>query len=320
MKHCFIINPVAGKGNAQDAMQEAIIELARKKGLDYGVYRTTGPGDAARHVREVCETFGEPARFYACGGDGTFQEAVVGTLSFPFAEATVIPCGSGNDFVRSFDHPEWFSDLERQMDGSPVPCDLLTVNDHYAVNLCNVGFDADIAYDMDKFKRLPFVGGSLAYNISLVYNLLKKLGKQFTIQVDGQDEVPVKTLLAAAANGRFYGGGYQAAPLASTNDGIIDLCRVDKLSRFRIAGFVRFYKRGEHLQVEGIKDAIHYEKCRQVRIRSAKPCRFTLDGETYCSNDVTIGILPGGFRLSLPAGCAPEQMAQTIVPEPLAAL
>ena len=140
-----------------------------------------------------------------------------------------------------------------------------------------------------------------------VYNLLKPLGKRVSVQLDTHTPATVNTLLVAAANGRFYGGGYQAAPLARMDDGILDVCRVDKLSRFRIAGFVRFYKRGEHLQTSGIQDVIHYDKCKSVRIQSVRPYRYILDGESYLSNDVTVELLPKAFTLSIPKGCLTRQ-------------
>lgn len=316
MKHCFLINPAAGKGTLQNALEHKIRQAAESRGLDYQIHRTTGTGEATLYVRRVCAD-GMPVRFYACGGDGTLQETVVGALGAPHTQITVIPCGSGNDFVRSFENPEQFSSIECQLDGVPYPCDLLRVNDRYAVNLCNVGFDADIAYDMNKFKNLPFISGSTAYNLALVYNLLKPLGKRVSVQLDTHTPATVNTLLVAAANGRFYGGGYQAAPLARMDDGILDVCRVDKLSRFRIAGFVRFYKRGEHLQTSGIQDVIHYDKCKSVRIQSVRPYRYILDGESYLSNDVTVELLPKAFTLSIPKGCLTRQADEKTVAVPI---
>lgn len=309
MKHYFLINPVAGKGLTQKRLSEQILKIGKELGIQFELYKTQKQGDATEYVRQICCRSSDPIRFYACGGDGTFQEAVIGALGFRQAEVTVIPCGSGNDFVRSFSVPDDFSDLAKQIDGAPFPCDLLQVNDRYAVNLCNVGFDADIAYDMDKFKKIPFIGGSAAYDISLVFNLLKRLGKKITLQIDDQPAFTVNSLLAAAANGRFYGGGYEAAPLALLNDGVLDLCRVDKISRFRIAGFVRYYKHGKHLETPGLKNVVHYDKCHSLQIKSEKQLRFVLDGEVYSSFDVTINILPAAFTLSVPQSCLSQKKA-----------
>ena len=314
MKHCFLINPAAGKGQHLEELSKLIVQAATHLGLDYELYETRGKGDATEYVRGICQHTAETVRFYACGGDGTLQETVVGALDFPNAEVTVIPCGSGNDFVRSFPFPDDFYNLEQQIQGASFPCDVLRVNDRYAVNLCNVGFDADIAYHMNKFKKLPFIGGSAAYNISLGFNLLKKLGKHLKLQLDGAEPFEANCLLAAAANGRFYGGGYEAAPLALLNDGILDLCRVDKISRLRIAGFVRFYKHGEHLQTPGLKKVVHYDKCKCVRIQSKRPLRFVLDGEAYTSADVTIRVLPGAFSLSVPHSCVPWPKHPELIP------
>ena len=41
-------------------------------------------------------------RIYACGGDGTLNEAVAGAAGFGNAAVTHYPMGSGNDFLRMF--------------------------------------------------------------------------------------------------------------------------------------------------------------------------------------------------------------------------
>ena len=303
MKHYFLINPAAGKGQHEQKLKEQILSAAKALGAEVEIYLTQGHGDATQYVREICGQVKEAIRFYACGGDGTFQEVINGMQDFSHAEATVIPCGSGNDFVRSFPVPDDFADITAQMNGVSASCDLLQVNDRFSVNLCNVGFDADICFDMEKFKHLPLLSGSAAYNLALVYNLLKRLGKKVTLQIDDQPMFETDILLAAAGNGRFYGGGYKATPYAALNDGIIDLCRVDKISLFRIAGFVSYYRRGEHPVTPALQKVVHYDKCRSLRITSKKPLRYVLDGESYLSDDVTIRILPNAFRLSLPRSC-----------------
>ena len=110
-------------------------------------------------------------------------------------------------------------------------------------------------------------------------------------------------LLTAVANGRFYGGGYEAAPLAKIDDGVLDLCYVNKLSRFQIAGLVRFYKRGEHLRVESLKNVVHYLKCKSLRITAQKALWYVLDGEPYRTSDAQISIIENAFTLSYPKSC-----------------
>ena len=166
--------------------------MSEKSAITIEQYFTTSIGDATRFVREICSAADEPVRFYACGGDGTFQETVVGTLGFSHAQATVIPFGSGNDFVRCFSDPDSFSNLEQQLQGETMSCDIIKINDKYAVNLANVGFDSYIAIDMNIFKRIPLISGSMAYNIALVFNMLRKLGKRLTLTIDNGEPFEVE--------------------------------------------------------------------------------------------------------------------------------
>lgn len=58
-------------------------------------------------------------RFYACGGDGTLYEVINGAIGCPTAEVAVVPSGTGNDFIKAFSSPEFFSDIKRQLLGKP---------------------------------------------------------------------------------------------------------------------------------------------------------------------------------------------------------
>ena len=44
--------------------------------------------------------------------------------------------GSGNDFVKLFDEPKAFFDLNRLMDADEATFDLIRCNDTYALNIC----------------------------------------------------------------------------------------------------------------------------------------------------------------------------------------
>ena len=115
MKHLFIINPAAGSRDRTEVYSRQIHEVCGAKGLDYEVRVSAGPGDCARLAKEAAQT-GEEYRIYACGGDGTLNEVVAGAAGFSNAAVTVFSGGSGNDFVKLFDDPKAFYDLERLVD------------------------------------------------------------------------------------------------------------------------------------------------------------------------------------------------------------
>ena len=126
MRHIFIINPAAGKKDNRQRVYAMADALRDKHGLDVECMLTQSQGHAISLTRSIAET-GEAVRFYACGGDGTAHEVANGIAGFDNAAMTVIPIGTGNDFLKNFG-PEMlpkFSDAENLWDGEVQQLDLI---------------------------------------------------------------------------------------------------------------------------------------------------------------------------------------------------
>ena len=112
MKHLFIINPAAGSYDHTQEYAAMIRHSCNTRALDFEIEVSKAPGECRRLAREAAQT-GEEIRIYACGGDGTLNEVMSGVAGFPNAAVSVLSGGSGNDFVKIFDDPKAFYDLER---------------------------------------------------------------------------------------------------------------------------------------------------------------------------------------------------------------
>lgn len=301
MKHVFIINPVAGKGKVQEKLEKAIHLELKDKDIDYEVYITKFKGDTENFIKNKYKENGQ-AVFYACGGDGTLHEVVNSCMGLENAYVGEIPCGSGNDYIKNFINSDYFSNIDSQVHGEAVYLDLLKVNNEYAVSVCNIGFDADAAYNMHKFKKIPFITGSGCYIMSVLYCLSKKLGKELEVIIDNNEIIKGSFLLGVVANGHSYGGGYKCAPLAEINDGIMDLCLAKNISRLKILGLIGSYKEGTHLTNKKLKDIIIYKRCKHVKINSPVPINVCMDGENYMYEEVSIEIVQNALRFWLPKG------------------
>lgn len=303
MRHYFILNPAAGKGAALQLIPQ-IREAFR--GEDLIIHKTTAPGDAAEYVREECRLHrGEELRFYACGGDGTASEAAGGLLGAENAALGVVPCGSGNDLVKNFPGRD-FLDLAAQRAGETVPMDLMEFCGKTAVNLCNCGLDADVAHNMPLFRRLPGVSGSMAYQLSILYTFFRPLGKAAEVLLDDEPPIRAEALLLLCGNGRYYGGGYQGAPLAQVDDGLLDVCLVPRLGRLKILSIIGRYQKGLHVSDPELRGLVTYRKVRRLEARFAGPVTMCLDGETFQGDRMTARVLPAAIRLVLPfaASCS----------------
>ena len=121
VKHIFIINPTAGKSDSRQKIYDMADSLRQKHGLDVQCILTKKQGHATELAQKLCES-GEELRFYACGGDGTVNEVANGIIGYDNAAMSVIPVGTGNDFLKNFgDDAEKFRDAENLWDGPSSP-------------------------------------------------------------------------------------------------------------------------------------------------------------------------------------------------------
>ena len=308
MKHIFILNPMAGKGDKIASLRENIKNTCERLEADYEIYETTARYDAEDFVKKTCESSSEKLRFYACGGDGTLGEVVNGAVGAVNAEIGLIPIGTGNDFVRNFDTPEDFFDIEKQVRGEARAIDLIKCNERYGVNVLNVGFDCEVVVTMDTLRRNPLVPKNLVYGASVAGNFFKKFGTQMKIMAD-DIEINRPMMLCAIANGGFYGGGYHAAPRAALDDGLIDLCIVEKVTRAKFISLIGSYKAGTHLESKAAKDCITYKKCKTLKIELPEEHNFCIDGEIERMRDVNIELVHKAILFSVP-GIAKETFCE----------
>ena len=112
VRHVFIINPNAGKHDSRQHIYDMAEDLRKKHNLDVQCVLTKKQGHATELAQRLCES-GEELRFYACGGDGTANEVANGIFGYDNAAMTVIPVGTGNDFLKNFgDGAALFEDVE----------------------------------------------------------------------------------------------------------------------------------------------------------------------------------------------------------------
>ena len=297
MTHLFIINPAAGSRNRTDDYSEVIHKLCREKGLDYDVRVSTAPGECTRFAREAAET-GKEYRIYACGGDGTLNEVVQGAAGHDNVAVTVYSGGSGNDFVKLFDDPQAFFDLERLLDAQEATFDLIRCNDDISLNICSVGLDARIGTDVSNYKRLPLLQGFRAYAASTVVNVVKAVSEHYVVEINGK-RIDADQTLVCVCNGRYYGGGFNPVPEADPADGLLDVLLVKKVSRLQVAGVIGKYKAGRYKELQRL---IRHYRTKSVKILCDKPTPINLDGELRIAQEITMSVAEEKLRFFYPRG------------------
>ena len=288
-KILHILNPLAGKGTAK-RVRKHIKETDE-------TYMSVSPVETSEFIRKSCEA--EPDTcFTVYGGDGTVHRAVNAVMESGCADEAmlkIVPIGSGNDFVRSFD------DMP-----SEFVADIMKFNDKYAANIVNMGFDCGVVKRADKLKKLPLINGPMAYILGVVGELLHKKPMNakitFTYE-DGTTEVmEEKFLLIAIGNGRWYGGGFKAVPGAKLDSGVLDVTVIKNISTLRFLKLVGPFKKGKHIKdpdncvvKKGTEKFLMYKKCIGVKVEGCD--LVSADGELYETNVADVSVLPKAISI-----------------------
>ena len=313
MRYLFILNPAAGKQDCTVQLIPQLQQAAVRAGIPVDAVATckteyAGHAKAlARAAAEEAAKAGERLHIWTAGGDGTLVEALTGVQGFANAAVGCLPYGSGNDFLRTYGTRAEFTDLDAQLAGGEVTIDLLETSLGLSATICAAGLDAQVAYGIPKFRRIPLCGGEVSYLLSIVEQLCGHIGRRVTFTID-DEELTVDCLMCAICNGRAYGGGFLAAPEADPADGWLDVMIVRRVGRLTIAKLLGMYKSGRHFVngqlTEEAKPYFLYRRARRVALRPADgrgPIVATADGECAPCDAVEAVLRPLSGRILLPA-------------------
>ncbi|MBQ9993182.1 MAG: diacylglycerol kinase family lipid kinase [Clostridia bacterium] len=307
MRYLFIINPAAGKVNAFDLYEEKIRKVCDSKELDYEIVVTEYNGHATQIASAAADEASAdyPLRVFSVGGDGTFCEVANGLIGKQFCECGCIPCGSGNDFVKTFGEIEEFLDFDSYFDSESVPVDAIRAGDMYSINICSLGLDAMICDRANRLKtRKKKLSSSKAYDKAVVRSLFGRLYNKLTITIDDRETFRGKFLFSLAASGQYYGGGYHSAPMAVPSDGLLDFILIKTVSHLKVPFLIKDYKSGEYVHKRRFRKIYTHRRGTKMHIESRRPVILNVDGECTSLRKVTLEILPGALRFVVPRSYA----------------
>lgn len=306
MKHLVVVNGNAG--SFDQALEEKINEAF--KGLDFEIYKTTGPKSVIPFLKEYLKKQKETVRIYACGGDGTVHEVVNGVVGFDNAEVAILATGTGNDFVKIYGGKEKFQDFKALINGKVQPIDISELQGDglneplYSVNVINFGFDAIVGAMGNYYKEngLPEEAkkkGLGPYDYALKHDAMKH-GRFNDIEVfaDGEKLNEKQMLLATLAHGQYVGGKFKCAPKSDNTDGLIDVCVLKTMTFLGLGMIIGTYTKGKHLDRKRRK--IVYRQAKEIKMVSPREFDVCVDGEMIKGNNFTVKVLPGAIKLVLP--------------------
>ena len=327
----FLVNPASCSGRGAKCWASVKRELERR-GVPYEVHFSEKAGDMALTAAELTQPPADaagraekeaPVHLIVLGGDGTANEALQGIRDCERTRFSLIPTGSSNDLARD-------AGISRSPEkavaallenGREIPMDVGVLHYHTAYELrhgmpekaarpdrlflvsCGIGFDAGVCRQAmsSRFKDvLNRVGlGKLTY-LGIALKMLLASGKEAAVLTtegpDGRRTGPVSIpglMFSAVMSHQYEGGGFRFCPGADPCDGLLDVCAVGDVPKWKVLLVLPTAFWGGHYRFRGVD---RYAGQR-IRIRTSSPLWVHTDGEvTALSDDISVSCRRGLLR------------------------
>jgi len=286
LKHCIIVNPMAGRGAGKKAIPEIEAHL-NSLGIDYDLLITNEPGHGIKLAEEAGASGYQTV--VAVGGDGTANEVINGLMHASnngklTSRLAVLPVGRGNDFSYGMGVPQDLdSAIKILVNGHPRKIDIGFVKGgdypegRYFGNGVGIGFDAVVGFEAAKLPS--FITGMPAYLIAALKTIfLYFKAPDLRVEIDGE-VIKQPCLIVSIMNGKRMGGAFMFAPESEPDDGLLNLCIAGQVSRLGVLGLFPKVMSGTQRDHKAILMPIG-EKISIEAISGSLPVHA--DGETIC--------------------------------------
>jgi diacylglycerol kinase (ATP) len=301
-----ILNPAADRGHARELAPQ-IKALLSAYG-DFGWAETSRPGEAIQLAAQACNDGYDIIA--VGGGDGTAQEVVNGLINGCQGETRsalgLIPIGSGNDFAwmmgavpgaRRIRGPQGIERaVQKLIAGKTRMIDVGRVcaeeGCRYFANGVGIGFDGTVNIES---RRITRVRGFLMYTLAVLRTVLWYYRAPHTvIEFDGY-RIEQPLMMISVANGRRFAGGFYVTPQAETDDGYLDLCIVEKVSRREMLKLIPQFMKGTQVSNRHVRMA----RGRRVAVRCDEGYAIHADGEIFSTmaKQLTLEVIPKKLRV-----------------------
>lgn len=270
----FIVNPVSGIGK-QNKIEELI-----KSNLDHSLFNyTVRHTEHIHHGSELAREAVEQGCFdaiVAVGGDGSVNDVVTGMAGSDLTLG-IIPCGSGNGLARNLKIALTPAHAIETLNHYKVAeIDTIRLNDRIVTSIAGIGFDALVARRMKQAK----IRGLQAYAKIIVSDYPTYKEHSYRLNIDGK-EIERKAWFISFANSNQFGYNTAIAPLAKLDDGLIDVCIVDRIPLLHLPLtapllYLNHFELSQHVE---------YFKAHDITVYNNEECWVNIDGEGECMGE-----------------------------------
>jgi diacylglycerol kinase (ATP) len=297
----FLVNPASDNGATGRRWPQLAHELARA-GLAGDALFSERPGQLGRLAREAAD--GGATLLVVVGGDGSVYEAANGIAGRDDVELTMVPRGTGRDFVRTFGITGKPAEVAATaLGGATRVLDLGRVTYRswsgveetaWFANVASAGMSGAIAQRANETTKA--LGGKVSYAWATLAVFARWQNGEVRVDVDGESRSG-RMQDVVVANGRYFGGGMKICPDAEPDDGVFDVLTIGDVSRVELLQTMPKLYRGTHLPHK--KGELL--RGRVVTVESDDSLPIELDGEQPGTTPARFELVPGALRVRVPA-------------------
>lgn len=256
----LVINPISGQGKGATVGTYVAGWLTQNK-IDYTIITGNSSVALTDHLSTFLSKNLDVQGVIAVGGDGLLHIVLqrIVPLQIPF---TIIPAGTGNDFVRTlgWSLESFEAQLAAVTNNKPTPIDLGLVDGEWFAAILSTGFDSVVN---EKANKISWPKGAMRYNAAIAMELPRFKPRHYEITLDDRT-ISTEAMLIAVANGRSYGAGMLVCPNANVADGLFDVMVLRPISKLEFMKVFPSVFAGTHIS----HPAVEIVRSRTVRIES----------------------------------------------------
>ena len=165
------------------------------------------------------------------------------------------------------------------------PVDIGVINNRTFINVISGGMFSDIGFQVSKEEKNTL--GPLAYYLNGLKSLNEEINTQIHLKVTTENEsFEEDACLFLLTNSSFVGGFQDITPLASVQDGLLDLMIIKKTDILDLISIFKDYSLFFHNHLD--HPSIRYIQAKQFLIESDNDIIYDIDGEKGTSFPINV--------------------------------
>lgn len=286
----LVVNPASGRRRGEEIARVAQRRL-QAVGMQVRVAHGRGLDQVRTGLAELLEAGADTV--VVVGGDGALH-GVMDLVVKAGATVGLLPAGTGNDTARALGIPvdDPVAALEVVLAGHTRRIDLArTGAGAWVTTVVASGFDSKVN---ERANAMTWPRGHLRYHLAIAAELRAFSPLRFRLELDGRT-IEREAMLVAVGNGPSFGGGLRIAEGAVLDDGLLDVCIINPVSKATLVRVFPRLRTGSHVTLPQFERHL----VRRVMLESAGIVAYG-DGERLGPLPLTIDVVPGAVSVLTP--------------------